>query len=157
MQDIVFGEYQEKDATEVTRFLRKIFTEMEWTVAPEDHIDEPTTYFYKHHGFLLVAERNEKVIGTAGILPFKKSAILKRFYIDQAYRGKGISKDLFAVVKNTVKDKGYTKIILDVGVTNIRARKFYEKLGFMLTTHPLYDLSVSSLNIGEFCFYQLDL
>ena len=157
MHDIIFREYQDKDKQSVSTFLRRIFAEMGWTVTPEDHIDTPKDYFYRDGGFLFVAKDNEQVVGTAGILPLKKTANLKRFYIDSNYRGKGIAQQFFSRIKEAVKSKGYNKIILDVGKVNERARRFYEKQGFVQSQVPLYDLTVSSLHPGDFCFYELDL
>jgi len=131
MQDVVFREYQENDAHAVSQFLRKIFAEMGWTEEPSDHIDEPKDYFYTPGGFLIVGEDKKVIVATAGIIPLTSTdVLLKRFYLEPAYRGQGYAQQLFTYVYDQLKKKNYHTIYLDVNITNPRGIRFYEKLGF---------------------------
>lgn len=55
---------------------------------------------------------------------------VKRLFIRGSHRGKGISKVLFAEVKNYAKNKGCTKLFLDTRITLEPAVSLYRSLGF---------------------------
>lgn len=55
---------------------------------------------------------------------------VKRLFIRGGHRGKGISKVLFAEVKNYAKSKGCTKLFLDTRITLEPAVSLYRSLSF---------------------------
>ncbi|UHA75520.1 GNAT family N-acetyltransferase [Paenibacillus sp. 481] len=62
--------------------------------------------------------------------------------VHPAYRGTGISQQLFALHRQEALDHGCKQLHLEVLVHNERAIKFYKKLGY----EKVYDLSYYSLN-----------
>ncbi len=54
--------------------------------------------------------------------------------VDPAYQGRGIGKLLMETALNHLKEKGFTKVALWVGEKNEDARRFYERLGFKVTS-----------------------
>ncbi len=98
----------------------------------------------KKRGILLIAEHNGKIIGFAVGLIHKQSMIqkielkrktrfgyLSELYIDRKYRGTGVAKDLICGIENYFKEKSCDTFTTDVFAPNARARRFYEKLGFV--------------------------
>jgi len=93
----------------------------------------------KNHHYI-VAEENEKIIGVVAWLmhglPKHQLCELDRIAVLPEYRGKGIAKKLFdALIKDASsfykKNKSkLRKLYLLTHADNIRAHKFYEKLGF---------------------------
>ena len=93
----------------------------------------------KNHHYI-VAEENEKIIGVVAWLmhglPKHQLCELDRIAVLPEYRGKGIAKKLFdALIKDASsfykKNKSkLRKLYLLTHADNIRAQKFYEKLGF---------------------------
>ena len=91
-----------------------------------------------HH--YIVAEENGKIIGIVSSimhgLPKHMLAELDRIAVSPAFRGKGISKQLFDWLvkdaKEFYKEKGFKlrKLYLLTHADNERAHKFYEKMGF---------------------------
>lgn len=131
MHDIIFREYQDKDTQSVSTFLRRIFAEMGWTVTPEDFIDDVQAGFYDKGGFFLVGDKKGNIVATAGFIQLTPTtALLKRFYVDQAIRGQGTAQILLNYTFQTLRDKGYKILFLDVDMDNSRAVHFYEKEGF---------------------------
>ena len=93
----------------------------------------------KNHHYI-VAENNEKIIGIVTWLmhglPKHQLCELDRIAVVPEYRGKGVAKKLFgALVKEAKqfykKNKSkLRKLYLLTHSDNLRAQKFYEKLGF---------------------------
>jgi len=91
-----------------------------------------------HH--YIVAEEKGKIIGIVTWvmhgLPKHQLAELDRIAVLPEYRGKGISKQLFnALIKDAkafykINKSKLRKLYLLTHADNIRAHKFYEKLGF---------------------------
>jgi ribosomal protein S18 acetylase RimI-like enzyme len=92
-----------------------------------------------------VAITDNKVVGWCDISPkprltLKHSGVLGMGVIE-AYRGRGIGKSLLDATLQAAKAKGLTRIELMVRTDNIRARKLYEALGFVvegLCKHHMY-------------------
>ena len=93
----------------------------------------------KHHKYI-VAEEDKKIIGIVTWkmhgLPKHQLCELYRIAVLPEYRGKGVAKKLFdALIKDAKsfykKNKSkLRKLYLLTHADNIRAHKFYEKLGF---------------------------
>ncbi|MBI4004946.1 GNAT family N-acetyltransferase [Candidatus Roizmanbacteria bacterium] len=127
--------YEIKDSTSVTAFFREIFDEMGWKERVSDHMDQPHLLFHlPQEGLLLLVKKDNKIIGTAGIIFLTKTdGLIKRFYIGQQYRGTGIAQLLLDELEKKAKIQGLTQLILDVSKGNTRAIRFYEKSGFSKT------------------------
>ncbi len=76
-------------------------------------------------------------IGIAEIIfksecPIKKRVIpeLGKLYVLQRFHGTGTASGLLQKVEETVRQKGYEELYLEVWGNNIKAIKFYEKYGF---------------------------
>jgi ribosomal protein S18 acetylase RimI-like enzyme len=64
-----------------------------------------------------------------------KALELKRIYVDKSFHGKGIAQQLIQFVENFAKENKYEVIWLGVWEHNLRAKKFYEKCGFVDSGH----------------------
>lgn len=58
---------------------------------------------------------------------------VKRLFIKKEYRGKGISRELFSVMKSHAKSQGCCKLHLDTRITLEPAVSLYKSLGFEIT------------------------
>lgn len=70
------------------------------------------------------------------------------------YQGTGLSQILFEYVKEWIKIQGGTLILVETWENNLRARKFYEKIGFQqygILPNGLTDRSGEF--VGEICYY----
>lgn len=90
------------------------------------------------HIELVVAELNGEIIGS-GYARIEKSkhfikqplhAYLGFMYVDPAYRGKGVNKEIIEALKNWTISQNITELRLDVYNGNMSAIKAYEKAGF---------------------------
>jgi ribosomal protein S18 acetylase RimI-like enzyme len=90
------------------------------------------------HSCLFVAERNGEVVGflsgelREGSPAFKPKtwAAVEDIYVVPDHRSLGIGHALFEECRKWAGQKGADGISLQVAAGNIRARKFYEELGF---------------------------
>ena len=120
--------------------------EKSWKFAYRDMIPEvylnsiPTGYWANRIADRqnLVITENNQAIGTAG---FRKSVWeqygdcgeIVSIYLLPAYMGKGYGQYLLSACVEELRKSGFHKIILWVLEENQRARKFYEKNGFICT------------------------
>lgn len=58
---------------------------------------------------------------------------VKRLFIKKEYRGRGISKQLFSVLKDHARAQGCRKLYLDTRITLEPAVSLYRNLGFDIT------------------------
>lgn len=109
--------------------------------------------FKNKNVYCAVVKDGEQYIGYALIMHKKSpvdSPFLKRnnhwFHIDQMsieapYQNKGIGVQLFNFIKQFAKEKGVTRIQLDVWSDNDQAKRFYEKIGFK-TVREILEIKV---------------
>lgn len=60
-------------------------------------------------------------------LPGAEDGHLLKIYLNDDYRGLGLAEKL---LNECIKQLGLKEVFLEVGETNLRAGKFYEKMGF---------------------------
>lgn len=69
-----------------------------------------------------------------GIVSFKKyndeCAEVKRVFIKQEYRGRGISNKLMELLEKVAREKGYQYLILESGEPLVAAMALYRKKGY---------------------------
>jgi RimJ/RimL family protein N-acetyltransferase len=128
--------YQDTDTEAVASLFRKIFLEMGWEEHLSDHMDTPHVLFHlPDKGILLIAKDGETVVGTAGIILLSETeGLIKRFYLENTYRGSGIAQELLDELTRSAASLGVKKLFLDVRRNNSRAIGFYKKNGFQLTS-----------------------
>jgi GNAT superfamily N-acetyltransferase len=134
--DVLLRDYAAADASAVLALI---------TAALEEHAFSPDmgglrndlasaheTYHPPKGGFW-VAERNGVVIGTAAVRPKDaKTAELKRLYVRADARGLGLGQILYAHAESFARAAGYDKLWLDSSRRFAKARRLYEKNGFLL-------------------------
>ena len=60
---------------------------------------------------------------------------LKRLYVLNNYHGKGIAHEMMNFLLDYARAQGYDNAFLGVWEHNIKAQKFYQKHGFILSSH----------------------
>lgn len=92
----------------------------------------------------LVADCGDKLVGTASYCPsrwekFSSCGEIVTIYLLPEYIGRGIGSQLMNACIQELEFMGYTEILLWVLEENYRARRFYEKHGFILTDEVMDD------------------
>lgn len=85
-----------------------------------------------------VAEEAGRVIGFAKLQPVKlpvapqgPAAELGSLYVDAAHHGRGVAARLMDWAVATARREGAREMFLSVYVDNLRAKRFYERYGFV--------------------------
>ncbi len=108
----------------------------------------------------LVAEIQGKLYATTTIEQGMNHHTQHRFRLHAVvtapqYQGTGLSQILFEYVREWITKQGGTLILVETWETNLRARKFYEKMGFLqygVLPNGLTDRSGEEL-VNEICYY----
>jgi GNAT superfamily N-acetyltransferase len=96
-----------------------------------------------------VVEDNGAIVGTVGIKEdAKDEALLRRFFVDSVYRGKGYGTQLLSEAVDFCKNKGYKKIYFRCTDRMAEAMKLCTKRGFR---------EVETLEVGGFNIHKLEL
>jgi putative acetyltransferase len=60
-------------------------------------------------------------------------AEVKRVFVREEYRGRGISRDMMSLLEEKAKERGYSSLILETGAPLTAAIGLYKKLGYRVT------------------------
>lgn len=60
----------------------------------------------------------------------KSTAEIKRMFVDDQFRGKGIGEAILIELENWAKELGYSSIVLETGTVQIGAVTLYKKHGY---------------------------
>ncbi len=82
------------------------------------------------HSFYLIASTNGRIVGYIGSWLVDNRLHITNLAIDKRYRNKGIATKLLGKVLSLASLKGITICTLEVRISNYRAVRLYEKLGF---------------------------
>ena len=90
-----------------------------------DAIFRPSIRFF-------VARVNSVAAGCGGVELFAEFAEVKRMYVREAVRGRGVARALLARIEEETSDAGLALLRLETGVRQIAALRFYEQAGFRI-------------------------
>jgi len=86
----------------------------------------------KDYVLYLVTEIDKKVVGTMGLKKIdKESARLKRMYVNDAYRKRGLGQKMLDQIIKFAKENGYKRILLHTYPIMENAKRFYKRNGFV--------------------------
>ena len=147
---------QEQD--KAAAFCKSIYEELDWGLRFSDGVDKLTEYFGKPGEIFLVAKIDHRIIGCGGIKYLtQNNGLLKRFYIDKEFRGKGIAALLLDKLIKFAQLQKYKYLVLDTRFDNFRAQRFYVKHNFKKFKSKPYEGWSESFNPKIFYYYRLKL
>jgi len=86
----------------------------------------------KNYLLFLVAEIDNKIVGTMALKKINKDTVrLKRVYVKEEYRRRGIAQKLLNKILKFAKEKGYKKILFSSYPIMENVRRFNKKNGFI--------------------------
>ncbi len=88
--------------------------------------------YAKPKGRLYIAEYDSKTAGCIALRPMKDEGVceMKRLFVREEFRGRGIGKILVEKILSDAKETGYHMMRLDTLQRMETARALYKKLGF---------------------------
>jgi putative acetyltransferase len=98
-----------------------------------EEIDRLTAYYAERQGAFFVTHDGETLNGMFGLEGLgTASAELRRFYVDQPYRGTGLAQAMLAYAEQTCRDAGTPVLALSTSEVQGAALAFYRKSGYRL-------------------------
>ena len=88
-----------------------------------DRIFQPDVRFF-------LARLNGLAAGCGGVAFFADFAEVKRMYVRDVARGRGVARALLARIEKEAWDAGFVLLHLETGVRQVAALRFYERTGF---------------------------
>ena len=104
--------------------LERLYFSMPWSGRQLKESLEAPEYLF------LAAEEQGKVVGYAGLLKILDEGNITNIVVEEAYRGRGIGKDLTRALLAEGRREGMHAFTLEVRAGNAPAIALYEKMGF---------------------------
>jgi putative acetyltransferase len=82
----------------------------------------------------LLAHLNGTAVGCGGVAFFADFAEVKRMYVRDMARGRGLARALLARIEKEARDAGFSLLRLETGIRQIAALQFYKRAGFRICT-----------------------
>lgn len=79
-----------------------------------------------------VARSNGAAVGCGGVALYPDFAEVKRMYVRDAARGRGVAQALLARIERETRDAGLTLLRLETGMRQTAALRFYQRAGFQI-------------------------
>ena len=105
--------------------------------------------------------RGERLIGTSSVCASRWPdwpgyGEVVSLYLLPEYMGRGLGKALLPAAVERLKERGFRDILLWVLEENQRARRFYEKYGFMQTKRCLIcNIGGKDLKEVQYCYHEM--
>jgi putative acetyltransferase len=77
-----------------------------------------------------LARSNGLAVGCGGVAFFADFAEVKRMYVRDAARGRGVAQALLARIESETSEAGFAVLRIETGVRQIAALRFYQRAGF---------------------------
>jgi putative acetyltransferase len=77
-----------------------------------------------------LARSNGRAVGCGGVAFFADFAEVKRMYVRDAARGRGAAQALLARIEAEARAAGFGLLMLETGVRQMAALRFYQRAGF---------------------------
>jgi len=120
---IIIRKFQPSDFQWVIDIERRVFNEHDPYLYMQFYETYPDTF--------IVADINGFVIGyVAGFLAQVGVGRIFSLAVDPKYQNRSVGSNLLKEIINIFRKEGVTEIILEVRMDNIKAKRFYERLGF---------------------------
>lgn len=121
------GKISEERVSEEVIFLDQTFFPTPWSRKQWTELNHDTHTIF-------CCRKDDHLIGFALLwtLQGDDTAHLLKILLLSDSRGTGASTTFWSDIRNKLKEKGFSSVYLEVEVNNLRAKAFYEKVGFQV-------------------------
>ena len=123
MEQITIRKAEVRDLEEIAALEARIFTDPWSKTILRISLINPITLF-------LVAEEAEGIAGYIVVQEIAGEANLNNIAVRETARGRGIGSALMTAAIDWAKSTGCELVTLEVRISNLNARRLYERLGF---------------------------
>jgi putative acetyltransferase len=118
------------DLPEITALIKALHKDLELRYGKgtiEDFVEENKSMLI----FYAVEDEHNLIVGCGALKHFADNAAeVKRMYVKDEFRGKGISKIILKKLEEKAVQLNYSRIVLETGLKQPEAMKLYEKFGY---------------------------
>lgn len=117
----------------------------------EDHLFYNQFNKLENIKYVIVAYENEMPIGCGAIKEYgPRTAEIKRMFVSQNSRGKGLATKILVALEHWAKELSYAKCILETGVNQPEAIQLYHKNDYQITAnYGQYENVENSICFGK--------
>jgi putative acetyltransferase len=127
---------QIETAPTATDEVRSLVDELETLLSleypPEQRHGLALDAIFQPHVRFFLARLRGRAVGCGGVALFSDFAEVKRMYVRDAARGKGVAEAILARIEQEVRDAGLSVLRLETGERQLAAMRFYARAGFRL-------------------------
>jgi len=124
---------------ELDRFQGSLYPEASNYHDSKETLNQPNCHF-------ISANENLDICGIGAIKIFSDYGEIKRVYVPQRFRGKGIAAFIIKELENHLTKNGITLARLETGIHHIEAINLYSKLGYYKIS-PFADYEADPLSV----------
>ena len=143
-------EYKPQDSESVRNLILSVLKDeypFDMNAYSETDINDVARVYSGEKNTFFVIKDKDKVVGTVGVkCDSDKTALLRRIFVDKAYRKKGLGASLVKKAVSFCKSKGYKEIAFRSTDRMKDAMRLLEKNGFK----KIESLEVSGFNIHKY-------
>lgn len=149
---------EKRDIEKAHQFCLSVFEEMGWDKKFAYSLENLKEFFSKPREVFLLAKEKERIIACAGLKALsEREGLLKRFYVAEDFRGRGLAGLMFNKIKEFAKEQNYKTIVLDIFQDNLRAKRFFQRQGFSVFNPAPNEFWPESKETETFEFRKLEL
>jgi len=119
-----------------TEDVRGLVAELDQTLSaeypPEQRHGLALEAIFKPGVRFFLARLNGAAVGCGGVALVADFAEVKRMYVRDVARGRGVAQALLARIEREVQDAGLPLLLLETGVRQTAALRFYQRAGFQI-------------------------
>jgi putative acetyltransferase len=121
-------------APTATEEVRSLVDELETLLSaeypPEQRHGLALDAIFQPHIRFFLARLRGRAVGCGGVALFSDFAEVKRMYVRDVARGKGVADAILARIEQEVRDAGLSVVRLETGDRQVAALRFYARAGF---------------------------
>jgi len=118
--------------------VRGLIDELDRTLAalyvPEQQHGLSLDAIFQPHVRFFIARLDGVAVGCGGVALFDTFAEVKRMYVSEAVRGRGIAQAVLARIEREALESGRDRLCLETGDRQLAAIRLYERAGFQRCT-----------------------
>lgn len=136
----------------ISRVLAEFNRTIDTSGKDADLVDVEASYATRGGTFYVVTTADRQVAGTAGLMPITpaQTAELRRMFLLPQARGRGLGKQLLAMILDDARRLGFRRVRLETSSAMHDARRLYTTFGFKVAPidNPTYGCDVGmALNL----------
>ena len=113
------------------KLIAELDRELGLTYAPEHRFTVDVNAFENVGGVFLIGTIAEEHVACGAIRPIDQTtAEIKRMFVIQSFRGRGLARQILSQLETVAKENGFTRIVLETGDDQHIAQRLYKNTGY---------------------------